>query len=341
MIEQATEDTAVMEEDVASDWAIEIEGMRKAYGRTLAVRNLSMHVPRGSIYGFVGPNGAGKTTTIRTLATLQSADEGTVLVDGIDVHHDPSAVRDRAGYMPDFFGVYDSLTVWEYLNFYGSMHRVPSKRRHQVCEELLELVDLSDKRREPVASLSRGMKQRLGLARCLVHDPDVLLLDEPASGMDPRARIELREILRELSSLNKTILISSHILPELAEMCTHIGIIRDGEMLAEGSVDEVIATLAGSARLRVRLVHGASTEEASAILAARPESQDVEVDEDGSLVAALIADPNAEPDAAEHRLADLLSELVSAGVPVVGFSLEGGTLEDIFLQITELGEVRA
>ena len=313
-----------------ADYAIEIEGLSKAYGRTQAVRDLSMHVPRGSVYGFVGPNGAGKTTTIRTLATLQRPDAGTAQVAGIDVAAHPAAVRDRIGYMPDFFGVYESLTVEEYLDFYGASHGLPSGRRRELSGELLELVDLADKRRDPVEALSRGMKQRLGLARCLVHDPQVLLLDEPASGMDPRARIELREILRELGRMDKTILISSHILPELAEMCTHIGIIRGGSLLAEGPVDEVIATLAASSRLRIRLLDGSHVPAAAQLLAGDPAVGQIETDGDGSLRLDFSGD--------DHALVALLADLVRAGVPVTGFGREGGTLEDVFLQITELSE---
>jgi ABC-2 type transport system ATP-binding protein len=301
--------------------AIELTGMRKAYGRTLAVRDLSMHVPRGSVYGFVGPNGAGKTTTIRTLATLQRADAGTVRIAGIDVGKDPAAVRDRVGYMPDFFGVYDSLTVAEYLDFYGSSHRIPVARRRQLCDELLELVDLTDKRKAPVEALSRGMKQRLGL------DPEVLLLDEPASGMDPRARIELREILRELGKLDKTILISSHILPELAEMCTHIGIIRGGELLAEGPVDDVIQSLSTGSSLHVRVLDPRHLGTAQAVLEDHSVCHDIEIDGERSLLAGF--------GGGEGELAGILAGLVSAGVQVTGFTLENSSLEDIFLHITE------
>ncbi len=325
-------DSAVLAE-TAPDYAIEIDDMVKRYGRTTAANGLSMHVPRGSIFGFVGPNGAGKTTTIRTLATLQKPDSGSVKLDGIDVLVDPGSVRDRVGYMPDFFGVYDSLTVGEYLDFYGASHRIPLSRRRQLCDELLELVDLTDKRHEPVEVLSRGMKQRLGLARCLIHDPKVLLLDEPASGMDPRARIELREILRELSKLNKTILISSHILPELAEMCTDIGVIRAGEIIAEGSVDAVIAALSRGPQLRVRVLHPTQAEPAWAVIQADGACDDLEMDDDHTVSAAF--------EGGDRELAELLSRLMARGIQVTAFALERGTLEDIFLHVTELGEVDA
>lgn len=310
--------------------AIEIEGMRKSYGRTRAVDGLALHVPRGSVYGFVGPNGAGKTTTIRTLATLQRPDAGEIRVAGIDLLATPAEVRDLVGYMPDFFGVYESLTVAEYLDFYGASHRIPSTRRRQLSDELLELVDLTDKRNEPVEVLSRGMKQRLGLARCLVHDPEVLLLDEPASGMDPRARIELREILRELSRLNKTILISSHILPELAEMCTHVGIIRSGQLLAEGPVDAVIAALSANSRLRMRLLHAEQLPEALRILEESPFCDAAEPDGGRGIAATFAGD--------ETGLAGILSQLITAGIPLISFSRTEGTLEDVFLQVSGLGE---
>jgi ABC-2 type transport system ATP-binding protein len=233
--------------------------------------------------------------------------------------------------MPDFFGVYESLTVGEYLDFYGASHRIPAPRRRQLCDELLELVDLTDKRSESVEALSRGMKQRLGLARCLVHDPDVLLLDEPASGMDPRARIELREILRELCHLDKTILISSHILPELSEMCTHIGVIRGGEMIAEGPVDAVIRALTSGARLRIRVLSAQDAAAIVTLLATDPQCENVVAEGDRSVVALYRGD--------DDELAALLARTVATGVRLTGFGVEGNTLEDIFLQITELSEV--
>jgi ABC-2 type transport system ATP-binding protein len=248
-------------------------------------------------------------------------------VDGINVVDDPARVHDVIGYMPDFFGVYESLTVGEYLDFYGSSHNLPLGRRRQLCDELLELVNLTDKRNDAVEVLSRGMKQRLGLARCLIHDPKVLLLDEPASGMDPRARIELREILRELGSMDKTILISSHILPELAEMCTHIGIINDGALIAEGTVEEIVASLSSGSRLRVQLLSGNGSDAALALLRAHPGCGEVTVEGERSLVAELAG--------GDEDLAALLRAMVAAGVPVTGFSREGNTLEDIFLRLTE------
>jgi ABC-2 type transport system ATP-binding protein len=218
---------------------IAVENLHKAYGDRVALDEVTFTVPKGEIFGFVGPNGAGKTTTIRILATLSSADAGEATVGGIPVHEAPADVRNLIGYMPDFFGVYDRLTSAEYLEFYAACHGVPRRKRAAVARELLELVDLSDRRDAQVDTLSRGMKQRLGLARALVHDPAVLLLDEPASGLDPRARVEMKELIRELSRMGKTILISSHILPELEELCTWVGFIDGGRMAAAGPMAEV------------------------------------------------------------------------------------------------------
>jgi ABC-2 type transport system ATP-binding protein len=310
--------------------AIRIEGMVKRYGQTIVLNNLSMRVPRGSVYGLVGPNGAGVTTTMRTLATLQKPDEGTITIDGIDAVADPGAVRARVGYMPDFFGLYDSLTVAEYLDFYGDGHGVPGGRRRTLCDELLELVELEDKRDERVDVLSRGMKQRLGLARCLIHDPSILLLDEPASGMDARARIELREILRELSGMEKTVLISSHILPEVAEMCTDIGVIQSGEIVAEGPLAEVVATFSHGPRLRVRVLDPERVEEAQAVLSGDPRCHGIESVDERTLVAGFAGD--------ETDLAGLLAGLLDRAIHVFELTPLPATLEEVFLSVTEREE---
>ncbi len=213
------------------------------YGRFAVLDGVSFSVSRGSIYGFLGPNGAGKTTTMRILSTLLLPTEGQAWLAGEDVVRHPEEARRHLGYMPDFFGVYDDLTVREYLEFYAQAHGVPRHQWPKTIDDLLELVDLGHKRDEFVETLSRGMKQRLGLARCLVHDPDVLLLDEPASGLDPRARVEMREVLKELPRMGKTVLISSHILPELADISTEVGIIHKGKIVASGPVNEIISRL--------------------------------------------------------------------------------------------------
>ena len=226
-----------------SDPAVSINDLRVSYGRFEAVRGVSFQIPRGEVFGFIGPNGAGKSTTIRVLATLQRKFLGHVSVCGIDVRSDPQKVRESIGYMPDFFGVYDDLTALEYLHFFAAAYKLPVSSRHSVIDDVLTLTEMTHKAKEPVDGLSRGMKQRLALARVLLHDPDVLLLDEPASGLDPRARIEVRELLKALQEMGKTILISSHILHELSQLCTRIGIIETGELVAQGSLNDIFRQL--------------------------------------------------------------------------------------------------
>ena len=220
-----------------------VEDLWVSYGKVQAVRGISLKIPRGEVYGFIGPNGAGKSSTIKILATLMGDFRGHVAVNGIDVKRDPAAVREHIGYMPDFFGVYEDLTANEYLHFFAAAYRIPRARRKAVVSDVLELTDLGHKRDAQVDVLSRGMKQRLGLARVLLHDPDLLLLDEPTSGLDPRARIEVRELLKALKEMGKTILISSHILSEHAQLCTQIGIIEAGTMVAQGSLDDIYRRL--------------------------------------------------------------------------------------------------
>ena len=308
-------------------WA---EGLTKSYARTRALDGLSLHVPRGSIYGFVGPNGAGKTTTMRILATLLAPDSGEAYVDGRPLTSNPRGVRAKIGYMPDFFGVYDNLTVSEYLDFYAAAYGVPAAEARRAIPELLELVDLGPKRADFVEGLSRGMKQRLGLARCLVHNPEVLLLDEPASGMDPRARYEMREIVKELQRLGKTVLVSSHILLELAEMCSHIGIIQGGKLLREGPVGAILGSLRGARAVRVGVMGDAANREtAAAVLARQPGVGEVQVVGD-DLEATFTGDDAA--------TAALLRALVDAAIPVLHFAPAASSLEEIFMQLTEGSE---
>lgn len=229
---------------------VKVDNLIVRYGKLEAVRGVSFEIPRGEVFGFIGPNGAGKSSTIKVLATLLKPTAGSATLDGIDIARNPMTIRRRIGYMPDFFGVYEDLTAWEYLHFFASAYRVERSMRRKVVEDVLHLTDLQHKRDAQVDSLSRGMKQRLGLARVLLHDPDLLLLDEPASGLDPRARIEIRELLKELRNMGKTILISSHILHELAHLCTRIGIIEAGTLVAEGSLEEIYRRLS-----LLRIVH--------------------------------------------------------------------------------------
>ncbi len=222
---------------------VDIENLRINYGSVQAVRGIKLQIPKGEVFGFIGPNGAGKSSTIKVLATLLRDFRGKVHVNGVNVKTHPQVVREQIGYMPDFFGVYEDLTAKEYLHFFAAAYRIPRNRRKSVVDDVLELTDLTHKINDPVESLSRGMKQRLALARVLVHDPDLLLLDEPASGLDPRARIEIRELLKALKEMGKTILISSHILHELSQLCTRIGIIEAGKMVTEGSLNEIFEQL--------------------------------------------------------------------------------------------------
>jgi ABC-2 type transport system ATP-binding protein len=237
---------------------VQTRDLTKRYGPFTALHELNMQIEKGAIHGFIGPNGAGKTTTMRILATLLKPTYGEAWVSGYPVMQAPHDVRRRIGYMPDFFGVYDNMKVWEYLDFFAASYNVPQSRRKGMTDDLLALVDLTAKHDSFVDDLSRGMKQRLCLARTLVHEPDLLILDEPASGLDPHARIELRELLKELRRLGKTILISSHILTELAEMCTHIAIIERGNLLLSGSVAEILQAMQPARDIYVRVLDRAN-----------------------------------------------------------------------------------
>src|SRR5574338_250973 len=307
---------------------IETRGLVKRYDGELAVAGIDLTVEAGEIYGLVGPNGAGKTTTMRILATLLAPTAGEALVCGIDVTADPVAVRRRIGFMPDFYGVYDDLRVWEYLDFFGRCYGVPPSRRAAMIGELLEIVGLADRRDAYVSALSRGMQQRLCLAHTLVHDPDLLILDEPASGLDPRARVEVREILRALSGIGKTILVSSHILPELGELCTSIGIIDHGRMLRSGRIEEIERSLRASSLLRIDLL--SDPQAATAWLASRRGVGDVIEGEPVDGVTRL--ELPFDGDAAEQ--AQLLRDMVEAGHVVAGFGQATSDLEEIFLQVT-------
>jgi len=308
------------------DVAIETDGLTMRYGSLRAVDDLSLEVPVGSVFGLIGPNGAGKTTTIQILATLLEPTSGHAWVMGHSSTEEPEEVRRSLGYMPDFFGTYDDVRVGEYLEFFAGAYRLRPERRRSVSKDLLELVDLTHKKDSFVESLSRGMKQRLGLARALIHDPEVLILDEPASGLDPRARIELRELILELKKMGKTIVISSHILPELEEMCTDIGIIEAGRLLAQGSPAEMLHGLADTRSFRLRCADEDSLERARGILEGREGIAGVTV-ENGSLQFLLMGDDEA--------AADVIYQLVGKKVRVSGFADVTTGLEELFMQITK------
>ncbi|MEL7233997.1 MAG: ABC transporter ATP-binding protein [Chloroflexota bacterium] len=250
-----------------SDFIMESQDLRKTYGKFVAVDSLSLRVPEGAIYGFVGPNGAGKTTTMRMLTTLTRPSSGAATIAGHSIADEPRSVRKSIGYMPDKFGVYEDMRVWEYLDFFAACYDIPEGERKTLIGDLLELVDLSHRRDDMVDKLSMGMKQRLSLARTLAHDPKVLILDEPASGLDPRARVEIRELFVELAKMGKTIFFSTHILADVQEVCTHIGIIEGGQMIAQGSMDEMRAELAPHTYLIVKVKEAEDIEKIKALVA--------------------------------------------------------------------------
>jgi ABC-2 type transport system ATP-binding protein len=305
---------------------IDVRALHKRYGEYVALDDVTFNVPAGEIFGFVGPNGAGKTSTIRILASLLPDDGGSATVDGIPLDADPEGVREIVGYMPDFFGVYDRLTAEEYLEFYAACHAVPRRRRRRVAHDLLDLVDLGGRAGQAVDTLSRGLKQRLCLARALVHDPRVLLLDEPASGLDPRARVEMRELIRELRRMGKTILVSSHILPELEELCTWIGFIDEGRMVASGPLADIRGRIRSGRRFRIGLADPApeTLRTALATVAARDGVLGVDLVDDGLEVQ--VGD--------EVREHELLRGLVVEGFAVRSFAPATGALSDVFMHLT-------
>ena len=306
---------------------IAIEGLVKLFGSHRALDGLNMHVAPGHIYGLIGPNGSGKTTSMLILATLLRPDGGTAKVGGYDVVQSPLEVRRQIGYMPDFFGVYDGLKADEYLEFFAAAHGVPAGQRPDVAKKLLELVNLENKADSYVDTLSRGMKQRLALARCLVHDPQVLILDEPASGLDPRARAEVKEIIRRLGRLNKTVLISSHILPELAEICDDVGILEDGKLIAAGSVAEITGARRGPRELHIKI--GSSAGEVAELI--RGYAGVLGLDQQGYEIKVMFSGE-------QEAQAGLLAGLVGKGIPVLEFYEHRGNLEDAFMAVT--GEVQ-
>lgn len=310
---------------------LEIQNLTKKYGKFLALNNLNLHIGKGEIFGFVGPNGAGKTTTMRIVCGLLKATSGTVLVDGINAITNPEDIKRRVGYVPDFFGVYDNLKVLEYMEFYGSMYGMEKEDVDEIAEGLLELVNLSDKKEEFVDTLSRGMKQRLCVARALIHNPDLLVLDEPNSGLDPRARFEMKEVLKNLGSMGKTIIISSHILPELAEMCTSIGIMEHGQLIVSGKVEEIMQKSQGIQPIRMRAFTpdyedvGAAHAFISTVLKEQPKVGKVTFTEEEVQIS-FTGD--------EQEAAQLLKNLLQHNILVSSFYREKEDLEALFLEIT-------
>ncbi len=303
---------------------IELKGFGKDYGDFTAVGQLDLNIAAGETFGFIGPNGAGKSTTIRFLATLLRASRGDGTVNGHSVTNDPMNVRRSVGYMPDNFGVYDGMKVWEFLDFFAVAYGIGKSRRGQIITKVLELLDLGHKRDDFVNALSRGMKQRLCLAKTLVHDPPVLILDEPASGLDPRARLEVKALLKELRSMGKTILISSHILTELADCCTSIGIIERGEMLISGPIDEVYRKIRGSRQVEIRFTNGMDV--GLSVIRSCEGCQNVLIDGDKVV---------ADIDLDDEGLASVFAELAANRVGISSFYEREPTLEDVFMMITK------
>ena len=305
---------------------IEIHQLTKIYGQLKALDHLELKLERGDVFGFIGPNGAGKTTTMRILATLLRPTSGEALVCGYSIYNQPKDIRRVIGYMPDFFGVYDDMKVIEYLEFFAAAYRIHGEARRKVCNQVLELVDLGYKRDAFVTSLSRGMTQRLGLARVLLHDPQVLLLDEPASGLDPRARIEIRGLLKELRAMGKTIMVSSHILPELADICNKIGIIERGELLISAEVAEVMRRVRRRTVLKIGLAD--RLDEGAGLLTGHPLVEDLQVDEPARQLSVTLR-------TAEFDYSELATLLVGAGLKLTLFKEEDLNLETAFLELTK------
>ncbi len=309
---------------IASHPLIELRQLHRYFGRTKAVCDVSFSVRRGGVFGFIGPNGAGKTTSMRILATLDLPTSGDALVDGFSVLEDPDRVRRRLGFMPDYFDTQANILVAEYLDFFARSYGLLGRERQQALRRVMSFTKLDALAEKPIDGLSKGMKQRLCLGRAMIHDPPVLILDEPAAGLDPRARIQLREMIGQLAADGKSILVSSHILTELAEMCDSVAIIEQGRLLAVGTVEEIQRARHSQRNVHLTVLSGA--EALPEWLAARGAIHDVKVE--GQSVEFL-------HDGDQHVEADILRDLVQAGFRVVAFGSRAKSLEDVFMQVTE------
>ncbi len=303
---------------------IQTEDLTKVYGKLHAISNLTLKLDEGDLFGYIGPNGSGKTTTMRILATLLQPTWGEATVCGHSIYTHPKEIRRLIGYMPDFFGVYDDMKVIEYLEFFAATYRIKGPKRRQVCNEMLELVDLGYKRDAFVTSLSRGMTQRLGLARVLLHDPQVLLLDEPASGLDPRARIEIRGLLKELRKTGKTIMVSSHILPELADICNKVGILETGVLKVCANVSDIMKQVRQRTLLNIAVV--GELDAAAKLLEGHHLVESVEI-RDGRLLTTLAE--------GVEDYSDLPTLLIEAGHKLTLFKEEEINLETAFMALTK------
>ena len=300
-----------------------INDLTKNYGSFTAVNHLSLHIPEGDLFGFVGPNGAGKTTTIRIVCGLLKASGGTVRIGGTEAAVGSREMKRLIGYVPDFFGVYDNLKVREYMDMYGSMYGMTTRDISRLTDDLLELVNLSDKKEFYVDTLSRGMKQRLCVARALLHNPRLLILDEPSSGLDPRARVEMKELLKNLHSMGKTIVISSHILSELSEMCNSIGIMNHGQLITAGRIEDIMQQISGGSRIHIHVV--SEIEPAVRIFKEQPKAA-VESVRENELIITF--------DGTDEEVSALIGRLIQNQVILTGFHKEEGSLESLFMQLT-------
>lgn len=312
---------------------IEIQGLCKQYGKRKAVDDVNMTIESGEIFGLVGPNGAGKTTTMRMLVTLLKPDKGEIRVGGYSVRKTPREVRRQIGFMPDSFGAYGDLTVQEYLDFFGACYAIAPAQRASLIKDLLDLVDIGHRRDDMVDTLSTGLKQRLGLARVLIHDPSVLVLDEPASGLDPRARVEIRELLLEVARLGKTIIFSSHILADVAELCTRVAIMESGRLAAFGALDQLTERVMPHRLLRISLLKETTIENAQAILSAYPGISAVRAQEGLGRAEWLSLEADFGGD--DKALQTLLADMLQQGLPVVHFSEDTKNLEEVFMRTTK------
>lgn len=302
---------------------LSISNLTKNYGAFTAVDHLSLHIPQGDLFGFVGPNGAGKTTTIRIVCGLLKASGGSVQIGNTHAPMGSKEMKRLIGYVPDFFGVYDNLKVHEYMDLYGSMYGMRSRDIVKLTDDLLELVNLADKREAYVDTLSRGMKQRLCVARALLHNPKLLILDEPSSGLDPRARVEMKELLKNLHSMGMTIVISSHILSELSEMCTSIGIMNRGQLIMAGRIEDIMQQVAGGRRMHIQTASGIDTavrllmEQAGVVVESVRENEII-ITNNGT----------------DEQISTLIGQLIQNQVVLTGFYREDGSLESLFMQLT-------
>lgn len=306
---------------------LEIKNLVKRYNKFIAVNNLNLSIEDKSLFGFIGPNGAGKTTTMKIIVGLLKATSGSVIINDIDVLANPNKLKEKVGYVPDFFGVYDNLKVDEYMDFYAGTYYIPYKDRKQIIDNLLDIVNLTDKKDSYVDLLSRGMKQRLCLARSLIHNPEILVLDEPASGLDPRARVDIKEVLKQLREMGKTIMISSHILSELSEMCTSIGIIDKGQIIISGTVNDIMRKLTCQKIISIKLLD--KIDNLMTLLLENPQVSNISQGTDTIEFSF---------DGEDIDTSRLLSEIVRNDIPLISFKEKEGNLEEIFMQVTNREE---